>query len=328
MNESGEFHQACLDARHAEFNTPEKQVFEMVRRATGQTPVARRKIVKGSIKEVYFVAAEGREFVVVINRSGGARLDEEVWCLETLRRANVPVPQVLLFDCLEDEEKPLQFIVQTKVLGQPLEDVRGRLTPVQKQTALRNMGEVLAQIHAVRTEGFYKRHADGAWDFRRWSRMMEVAARDRAAERKWILQAGFNQAEFDSMMRFVQRYGKEFDCAAPVLCHGDYTTDHVYVDDDLRVCGVIDFGDCQGNHPVHDFAVLRLWEDEQLEKTMRQGYGRAKLFDDCFELRLNLHLLMLQIGYLAYHIGIPNHPETPLYVRGVRTTLKWLQKNS
>lgn len=174
MTATDEFYQTYLNSRHAKFNTPEKHVFEMARRATGRTPVSRRKIVKGNDKEIYFVTdAKGQEFVVVINQTDES-FDGEVWCLETMRSANVPVPEVMLFDCLEDEEKPLQFMVQTKVSGQPLEDVFECLTPGQKQNALTEMGEVLARIHTVCTEGFYKRHADGAWDFRRWSKLIRA----------------------------------------------------------------------------------------------------------------------------------------------------------
>lgn len=128
------------------------------------------------------------------------------------------------------------------------------------------------------------------------------------------------------MMQFVKRYGKEFDCDSPVLCHGDYTPDHVFINDNLRVCGVIDFGDYQGNHPVHDFAILRLWEDEQTEKAVRQGYTKRALFDDRFELRLHLHSLVVQIGNLAHHIQISNHPEILSYAQGLRTTLRWLKE--
>ena len=326
MTTTDKFYQAYLNSRHAKFNTPETLVFEMTRRAINQTPVSRAKIVKGNDKEVYFVAtAEGQEVVAIVNQTDES-FAGEAWCLTQLRKAGVPVPEVLLFDCLEHEGKAIEFMVQSKISGQPLESHWQSLTAEQRQNSLRQMGEVLAQIHAVRADGFYKRHADGNWDFSSWSKLMKATAGDRRAERKWILQAGFSEADFAFLVRMIERYEKEFDCDSPVLCHGDYSPDHVFVDDNLRVCGVIDFGDYQGNHPVHDFAVLRLWEDEQFEKTMRQGYEPAALFDDRFELRLHLHLLALQVGYLVYHIQIPNHPDMPSYVQSLQTNMKWLQE--
>src|SRR5919197_575480 len=85
-----------LESRHATFATPEEVVFDAVRRATKQTPVSRRKVVKGSDGEVYFVAtAEGREFVVKIDQSGSG-LEGEAWALTASREAGIPAPEVLL----------------------------------------------------------------------------------------------------------------------------------------------------------------------------------------------------------------------------------------
>ena len=43
-----------------------------------------------------------------------------------------------------------------------------------------------------------------------------------------------------------------------MLCHDGYLPEHIFVDDALRVCGVTDFADYEGNLPVHDFAVMRM----------------------------------------------------------------------
>lgn len=41
-----------------------------------------------------------------------------------------------------------------------------------------------------------------------------------------------------------------------MLCHDGYLPEHIFVDDAWRFCGVTDFGDYEGNLPVHDFAVM------------------------------------------------------------------------
>lgn len=320
-----DFYQAYLESQHARFVTPKNLVFEMTRRATSQTPVSRRKIVEGCDKEVYFVAtAEGAEFVALINQTDES-FAGEVWSLSEARKVGVPVPEVLLFDALEHEGNSFEFMVQTKTSGHDLATLLPQLSGEQKRDAIRQMGEVLSQIHAVKVGGFYKRDASGVWDFPSWSKLTAANLRDRA-ERELILRA-FTETDFDFILRMIELYANEFDCAAPVLCHGDYTPEHIYFNEDLRACGVIDFGDYQGNHPVHDFAILRLWENESFERAMREGYADSALFDAGFELRLHLHFLAVKIGFLAYHIRIPNHPDTPLFVEKLKSTIKWLREN-
>src|SRR5919197_6255781 len=114
---------------------------------------------------------------------------------------------------------------------------------------------------------------------------METAFRDRAAERRWVLRAGLGDDDCSFTLHAIERYGREFGCDAPVLCHGDYLPEHIFVDGALRVCGVIDFGDYEGNHPVHDFAVMRMSGGEGLERAVRRGYSGAQRFGDGFELR-------------------------------------------
>ena len=56
----------------------------------------------------------------------------------------------------------------------------------------------------------------------------------------------------------LKHYGAHFGCDQPVLCHGDYLPEHVFVDADLNVTGVIDFGLYQGEHPIFDLAVMAM----------------------------------------------------------------------
>ena len=127
------------------------------------------------------------------------------------------------------------------------------------------------------------------------------------------------------MMRMIERYGREFACDTPVLCHGDFLPEHVFINEQGRICGVIDFGMYEGNHPIHDFAIIRMSSDAPTVEAIRRGYPDAAVLNDRFEWRLHLHVLMLQVGYLAHHIQIPAHPEVSLYVKGLQATMRWLR---
>ncbi|NIP26422.1 MAG: aminoglycoside phosphotransferase family protein, partial [Phycisphaerae bacterium] len=147
-------------------------------------------------------------------------------------------------------------MVQRKLPGTALSDRQKSLTQQELQAVFRQAGEILSKIHSIKVNGFYKRQADGSWDFATWQKVMISALKDRAAEKTFILASGFSEIEFNVMLGLLKKYKDEFACDQPVLCHGDFLPDHIFVDDHLVISGIIDFGEFQGGPPIHDFARL------------------------------------------------------------------------
>jgi aminoglycoside phosphotransferase (APT) family kinase protein len=317
-------YQSYLDHRHAAFRTPEGVIFRMVQRATGARPRARRRLVRG-VNEAYLVsAAAGAGYVVRISREGESSFAEEAWAIAQCRAAGAPVPEVHLVGTEEHDGEALEFMVMTRMPGTPLSEVLPGLTTSQRARAWQAAGAALAQVHAVRVDGFYLRHANGEWDFPDWRAVMNSSIHDRSAEREWILQAGFAEGEFADMIRLMVRYRDEFDCPQPVLCHGDYLPEHIFVDEKLHVCGIIDFGGYRGDHPIHDFALLAMEGYEADLDSLLTGHPDDEVQRDRSPERLHLHRLTLEMGYLAHHIQIPGYPESALVTPGLRHTLAWL----
>jgi aminoglycoside phosphotransferase (APT) family kinase protein len=319
-----EDYQSYLHRRHAAFRTPEEVVSRMVQRATGARPQARRRLVRG-VNEAYLIsAAGGAEYLVRISREEESQFAEEAWAITQCLAAGAPVPEVHLVGTEEHDGETLEFMVMTKLPGRPLSEVLPGLTASQRARAWQAAGAALARVHAVRVGGFYRRSPAGAWDFPDWQAVMNSSIHDRSAERPWILQAGFTEDEFADMIRLMVRYRDEFDCPQPVLCHGDYLPEHIFVDEELRVRGVIDFGGYRGDHPIHDFALLAMEGYEADLESLLTGYPDDEVRRDRFAERLHLHRLTLEMGYLAHHIQIPGYPESALVTPGLRHTLAWL----
>jgi aminoglycoside phosphotransferase (APT) family kinase protein len=328
MDDRHRAYQAYLEARHARFGVPEALVGQMVRAATGKPLISSERMVKGADNEVYVVTTAERQAVVVrIRRAGDSGMRDEAWALAAAREVGVPVPEVLLVDRLHDGDEVLEYMVQTRMEGRSLDDLGRQLTPGERDHALRDMGAMLARLHTVHTAGFYKRGDDGTWDFPTWPALMACMVDARRGERPWLLSAGVSDAEFAFAIRSIERYGREFDCETPVLCHGDFTPEHVFVDERGRVCGVIDFGMYEGNHPIHDLAMIRMWTDAPTAEAIRRGYANDRALGEPFELRLSLHVLMQQVGYLAHHMQIPGHPDVPLYLEGLRASIRRVQEH-
>jgi aminoglycoside phosphotransferase (APT) family kinase protein len=330
MARSPDPYRAYLAARHARFAVPAEAIRAVVRSVAGAEPTALRRIVRGHDNEVYAVEAPpGYPLVVRIHRAGEISLAEEAWALAQARAAGVPVPEVRSVGRIGDADgKPLEIMVQTRVPGRSLADVRSRLSPGQWSDALANIGRVLTRLHAVRVGGFWHREPDGRWMFPTWAAVMASTLHNRTAEAPWLGQGGLTNAECAAVFAAIDRYGREFDCPSPVLCHGDLLPEHVFVDDRLNVTGVIDFGLFEGNHPVHDLAVMSM---SLGGADVRAVIGGFSLWDEpraAVERRLAFHLVTLLAGYLAHHARIAGHPEVPHYRDRLRAALADLDRSA
>ena len=124
---------------------------------------------------------------------------------------------------------------------------------------------------------------------------------DRIAERPQILTAGFTNGQFDHLIEVMETYAGEFPCLAPVLCHGDFTPDHVFVDSELNVSGVIDFGMYNGGPAVGDLALLAFSLTTDDLDAVLDGYANV---DSRFRYAIDLHCVGLAVGHLAHHVSI------------------------
>jgi len=284
-----------LARRHAGFHTPEATTFALVKEHTGCTPVKRTKVVRGYDSEVYDVATkEEYSFIVKVKHYGRISYDQEQWALEMCRNVGVPVPRTYAIGRVQIEEKEREYTVQEKARGQSLADriAAGSLTQINQ--ALHSAGELLRQIHQVKAGGFYHRHLNATWDFATWKSLGNTTVSERAKDTDDLLQAGFSPSEVEAMLHFLELYRDEFTCEQPVLCHGDFTLEHLFLDEELHVTAILDFGEFLGNHPIHDFAYFNTEHPSHPLHTLREGYGDHEMFGDRFPERLLLHKLGLQ----------------------------------
>ena len=273
--------------RHAAYQTSKQVIFDLVERATGQKATSREKIVRGYDSEVYLVyTRDNNDVVVRIRHHGGAPFADEAWAIAQCRDVGVPAPDVLLVETITIEQHTREVMVQRRVPGRALSEIERELTPEQRAAVWRQAGAALGAIHSIQVGGFYKRRRDGSWDFPDWKSVSEQSIIDRTSEKPLLMQAGFRADEVDQLLQILEA-GQAL-CAGqqPVLCHGDFLPGHLFVDRDLNLCGVIDFGEFQGGGPILDFANLtRSCPDVDLA-WLAPDYGNPHLFDGTFPARL------------------------------------------
>jgi aminoglycoside phosphotransferase (APT) family kinase protein len=308
--------------RHAAYQTAEHVIFDLVNRASGQQALAREKIVRGYDSEVYLVQTDrGDEFIVRIRHHGGAPFDQEAWAIAQCRALGVPAPEVLLIETTADEGTR-EVMVQRRVPGRALSEIEHSLTPTQRAAAWAQAGAALGTIHSIQVGGFYKRNAGGEWDFADWDTIATQSIVDRAFEMPVIMDAGFSSDEAELMLEIHRASLKRFPVQQPVLCHGDFLPGHLFFDEDLRLCGVIDFGEFQGGAPILDFANLSMSRPDVDLAWLQHGYGNQALFDATFPVQLLSTKVGLQIGNLAHFIRQGNPQAAAPIAAGLRAALR------
>ena len=314
--------------RHAGFHAPEETIFDLIKEHTSYTAVKRTKIVKGYDSEVYDIATrEGASFIVKIKHYGELSYEQEAWAIEMCRNGGIPVPRIYALGKVQIEEKEREYMVQEKARGQPLVDRIERVSFSQINQILHRAGELLRQIHQVRAGGFYHRHPNTTWDFASWKKLGNSTVRERAKEKDCLLQAGFSQSEVETMLHYLEVYRDEFTCEQPVLCHGDYILEHIFLDDELHITAILDFGEFLGNHPIHDVAYFNAEHPSYPLHALVEGYGDHEMFRDRFPERLLLHKLGLHMGHLAHEVREGMRPEAESRTKRLGETLRNLTKS-
>lgn len=286
-----------VEWQHAQVSTPRSVLAGLVRRAAGGRIQRVDRIVEGYENEVYRVrCADGQDVVVRILRFGrfagdSTRSAGEARAIRQARAAGVPAPEILLHDTVRLDGSDFPVMVQRAVPGRPLADVVADLSSRQRHDVLVEIGALIARLNEVRVD-----------DDLDWQAAMAATIADRRGERAQILAGGFSTAQFDQMIDLLEGYARDFPCERRVLCHGDLSARHIFVigdggsGGDVRVSGIIDWGDRNSGAPVHDLAVLRVRSPRLDLAPLLEGYGAPS--DETYRRRLDLHSLPIAMSSL------------------------------
>lgn len=317
-----------IHQRHAAYHTPQPFISDLIQQVTGDDPISHEKLVRGYDNEVYAVQTrQGNDYIVRIQQHGGAGYAEEQWAIERCRMVGVPVPVICFVGAvaLGDQSKPV--MVQRRVPGRPLSEVYATVGQDERAHIFSQVGAVLSKIHTIRVGGFYKRHTTGLWDFPDWESIAADNLRARQTERPQLQQAGLTDGEIAALFVLIEGEMPPKD-RQPVLCHADLGLDHLFVDADLTLTGVIDFGEFQGGLPLVDFVSLSLHCSTVELAWVQAGYTNKALFATDFAQRLSLGRLNFLIGYLAHCVRIGDHERRLFIVDTLRTDLQSITHQS
>ena len=207
---------------------------------------------------------------------------------ELLRaRTRVPVPRVLAFD---DSLRIIDrdYILMERLPGRPLTEAAF----VDTNRVLRQVGEFLAEVHALRAEkyGYLGEHhpmeAQARWADAfhiMWNRMIDDVAAT----------GHYDREEAAALRRLLDAHMELFDRPVPSsLLHMDVWAQNILVESSGNVTGLIDWDRALWGDPEIEFAVLDYCGIS--EPAFWEGYGMAR--DTSREARIR------QVFYLLYEL--------------------------
>lgn len=309
-----------LTKLHARFEAPRPVVVDLIERETHGSVHELRRLTLGDENEVYQARlSDGSAVYARIRRPGEDTFEPEIWAMERAGSAGVPIPHVLAVDEIVTEGGPRSIMLIAESPGRRLAELLPVLRGPQRYCALTNVGRVLAVVHTVTTPGVSRPDPNGSWPDVHEARQAFID--ERTDQRPHLVTAGLTAVEVQSV---IEQIGRSPDTPAttdPVLCHGDLHAGHVFVDDDLEVRGIIDWGLWHGGSTIGELgAISMLYEPSDVDAILG-GYGMNRDDQPALGRRLALSVINQAIGHIAWHESIGNVGGTAHYVHALRTAL-------
>jgi aminoglycoside phosphotransferase (APT) family kinase protein len=254
--------QQLFQSTHA---TNLKALNEIVQKAMGAHIEQITRINKGQSNEVYFIDLKNGSFVLRIVKGLDYNIFAiERWAMQEVSRRGVPVAAILAQDSVVDRDEVIYYQIQEKLAGEPMDDLlaQGKIGRERSARLTEQAGELLAAIHSVPISGWGRIIRPDHGTYESFEKRIHALQEDLEKFDKALTQfSSLGVPRFEEVWQEL-RYLKSFALSKPVLLHYDLSPDHIFVDSNDRITGIIDWGAVQGGDPVrvlNRLARLHLW---------------------------------------------------------------------
>ncbi len=309
---------------HGRFAAPGEVIVELITRSTRRDLTELRRLTLGDENEIYRARlSDGAVVYARIRRPGEGTFAAETWAMDRARAAGLPVPEVRTVEEIDTEQGPRSTMIITESPGRQLAGLLPSLTASQRRTVLTNLGQALAILHSVVTPGVGRPDAAGNWPDLDVARAEFIA--ERTGQRPQLVSAGLTSAEVDRVIGVIGTSPDTPAASDPVLCHGDLHAAHVFVDEGLAVCGIIDWGLWHGGSAIGELATMMMGYDPGDFESILAGHGTGGHDGPEPRSRLARSVINQAIGHIAWHESIGNAGGTAHYVNALRGALADLE---
>jgi aminoglycoside phosphotransferase (APT) family kinase protein len=255
--------------------------------AAGHAVAMRHQIRGGVDSEAWSVTTtRGQQLIVRISRH--RNVAAECWAIDRARQAGFPAPRVLWAEGAVS--------VQERVPGRALSDLPD-VPADRRRSLLGRVGRLLARLHRIETTGFGSLDAQGRGPFATWDEfVLHEAPRFASLPSPDGARVRLESNLVERALRELTDHLAVFAAAPSRLLHADVALDHIFVDENVELTGVIDFGDASAGDPAFDVARWAvLHEPEWPTRWLLDGYAEEGGLADDIELRLWLHRLFIAV---------------------------------
>ncbi|GAB3752030.1 phosphotransferase family protein [Microlunatus parietis] len=307
---------------HGRYAVPEAVISSVVGRAMQGKVAGTERLIRGDEYEVHRVHLDGGSAVYLRAAWPDAppqKVGQEAWAMEQARAGGVPVPEVLAVERLETPDGERAAMVLREAPGRQLRYVLPTLSPERRATALTGLGRALRILHEVAMPGTGRPDDHGRWaepepDRRRY----QAAVAD---DTQHLITAGLSAAEVDSVLEFVRSDVVPLE-DPPVLCHGDLSAEHVFVDPELSVTGLIDWGMWNASSAEADLTLIGILFPEPDLAAVAAGHGLRG--DAEFRVRLCWHTITQATGQVRWLVVSGQSGELARPVAVIRKALSMI----
>lgn len=295
-------------------------VVGLAERATKRVVRAADRVIRGDDNEVHRVNLSDSSTVFVrISRAGPHSFDHEVRAMELARSVCVPVPALLALEVVDGDAGPRQAMVIAAAEGQQLSELAPHLTADERRTAWAAAGSALARVHGVQMPGVWRPDADGHWPDAALYRRHYVS--DRLAEGPLLEAAGLSTNEVNCAFDLLVAGPDGRADLSQVLCHGDFSAEHVFVDQNLRLSAVIDWGMWRSSSAVADLAVASLHLGRDDFEALVSGHTQAMADGPGVLRQLDVFVITEALAHVAWSQSVGDLDGTLKSVSAVRDAL-------
>lgn len=292
----------------------EDRIPEIVKKEFNAKVIEVKRITEGYSHYMFDVKIDKAPFEVIIRFSNNTKesvnLSKEKYVIELLHKHNIPAPKNYAFHHPQ-EKKEEGYMILEKFQGIRLDTIWKNLSKEEKIQVTKEMGKLLAKIHAIKLEDFGdiledgKIDADKPFKFKKTGEQLPF----NKFVREWLISHSRDisrLASYDHISKeFIARYYTHIMNKIliiryegnPILIHGDFIPGHIFVEkekNNYKIIGIIDFEFAAAFAPEYDFLKIHregFFDDTELKKALIESYGPIN------EEAVEIHRLSRDLGF-------------------------------
>jgi len=310
---------------HSKFNTSDKFINSIIVKALNSKIKNKAKIIIGQANEVYDITiTNNSHYILRISRADNRKLYLERWAIEKAKKIDLPVPEIILVDSGEDNGEKLDYSLETKINGRPLDEIlKNSHDKKLVEKIISDAGAILSQIHTIKTNGFGDIDETGTSKFKN----LKDSILDREKYKHIFIEAAknsnLNPKAIDVMFKIFKSNAALLDNSTPVLIHNDFGPQHIMVEGS-KISGILDWEVVRGGDPIQDIARWEFYYGHKLPTyLLLNGYTNKKIMDDNFETKLHLFKLYKELILIYYNNSTGNISGTEYDKKNIIKDLKY-----